>query len=94
MRVVEVIFDEMNVKNGIVLRRGRLVGCVNLSNVEREMEELRSKLEENPEKQPKKSNIAKKILALMVCGITTNVEEIVAYYPVQDLNHVELNERI
>ena len=94
-KYVALMFDEINVKCGLVYHRGRIVGCANLNSVETEMEALSAKLQENKEKQVKaKSNVAKKILALMVSGITTDILDIVAYFPVKDLNHIQLHERM
>ncbi|KAK3931797.1 Transposable element P transposase [Frankliniella fusca] len=74
-----LIFDEVDIRSGIVLSRrsGEIVGYVNLSAVEEEIIAVEAEISEKAE--PTKQ-IAKKLLVYMALGITNSLSGIVAAF--------------
>ena len=67
---VTVLMDEMKIKSGLVVNTstGKLVGFVNLGDINRDLEAVKLTLnEENP--HPKQPELADSMLVMMVCPI-------------------------
>lgn len=82
------MFDEMNIRTGLVTRRytGELVGFTNLFEKDKEIAELQSELE----RKKYKPKLAKKVLAYMAKDVTSQVKDVVAIFSTDDLSSVQL----
>ena len=84
---VTVLMDEMKIKSGLVFNKstGKLVGFVNLGDINRDLETLKSILNEDPA-SPKQPELADSMLVMMVRPIfKTSFTFPVAQYPTTSL---------
>ncbi|KAK3908837.1 Transposable element P transposase [Frankliniella fusca] len=74
-----VIFDEVDIRSGIVISRktGEVVGYVQLSEVEKELELLEAEI---AEKEEPRRQVAKKLLVYLAVGITNSLQGVVGVY--------------
>ncbi|KAK3910767.1 Transposable element P transposase [Frankliniella fusca] len=74
-----LIFDEVDIRSGIVLKRstGEVVGYVNLSDVEKELAAVEAEISEKTEPS---RQLAKKLLVYLASGITNPLQAIVGVF--------------
>ncbi|KAK3933111.1 Polyketide synthase 2 [Frankliniella fusca] len=89
---VSLMFDEMHIRSGIVTHKstGEMVGFTNLSDTERQLEEIQTGLS-NKKYTPR---LAKKVLVYLAKGITSSkLKDVVAVYSTDDMTAVQLYNR-
>ncbi|KAK3926609.1 Rhodocoxin [Frankliniella fusca] len=86
-----LVFDEIHIKSDLVRNKhGELIGYLNLNEVENTLKELESQM---ASAEPKKPELAKKVLVYMLQGINMNLHEVVALYSTTDLTGVQIFSR-
>ncbi|XP_034252560.1 uncharacterized protein LOC117652036 [Thrips palmi] len=88
---INLMFDEMNIKTGIVTHRstGKLIGYTNLSGVDEEI----AKIQQELTMRTYRPRLAKKVLVYVARGITSDVKDVVAIFTTDDLAAHQLYDR-
>ncbi|KAK3929509.1 Transposable element P transposase, partial [Frankliniella fusca] len=88
---INLMFDEMHIKSGLVVNRstGELVGFTKLSGIDEELAKIQTELK----MKTYRPRLARKVLVYVAQGITNDICDVVAIFTTDDLSAYQLYDR-